>query len=80
MQENIALAIKTALEENKDKFVEKSRTIDADLKRPDLFSLSNETELFSKLLSARVSKTLTDVVPRQIIGFCNLIKLCNFLR
>ena len=46
MQENIALAIKTALEENKDKFVEKSRTIDADLKRPDLFSLSNETELF----------------------------------
>ena len=46
MQENIALAIKTALEENKDKFVEKSRAIDADLKRPDLFSLSNETELF----------------------------------
>ena len=46
MQENIALAIKTALEENKDKFVEKSRTIDADLKRPDLFSLYNETELF----------------------------------
>ena len=30
MQENIALAIKTALEENKDKFVEKSRAIDAD--------------------------------------------------
>ena len=46
MQENIALAIKTALEENKDKFVKKSSTIDADLKRPDLFSLSNETELF----------------------------------
>ena len=46
MQENIALAIKTALEENKDKFVEKSSTINADLKRPDLFSLSNETELF----------------------------------
>jgi len=46
MQENIALAIKTALEENRDKFVEKSSTIDADLKRPDLFSLSNETELF----------------------------------
>ena len=46
MQENIALAIKNALEENKDKFVEKSRAIDADLKRPDLFSLSNETELF----------------------------------
>ena len=33
MQENIALAIKTALEENKDKFVEKSRAIDADLKQ-----------------------------------------------
>ena len=46
MQENIALAIKTALEENKDKFVEKSSKINADLKRPDLFSLSNETELF----------------------------------
>ena len=46
MQENLALAIKTALEENKDKFVEKSSTINADLKRPDLFSLSNETELF----------------------------------
>ena len=46
MQENLALAIKTALEENKDKFVEKSSKINADLKRPDLFSLSNETELF----------------------------------
>ncbi len=46
MQENIALAIKTALEENKDKFFEKSSSINADLKRPDLFSLSNETELF----------------------------------
>ena len=46
MQENIALAIKTALEENKDKFIEKSSNINADLKRPDLFSLSNETELF----------------------------------
>ena len=46
MQENIALAIKNALEENKDKFVKKSSAIDADFKRPDLFSLSNETELF----------------------------------
>ena len=46
MQENIALAIKTALEENKDKFVEKSSNNNAYLKRPDLFSLSNETELF----------------------------------
>ena len=46
MQENIALAIKTALEENKDKFVEKSSNVNADLKRPDLFSLSNDTELF----------------------------------
>ena len=46
MQDNIALAIKTALEENKDKIVEKSSKIDADLKRPDLFSLSNDTELF----------------------------------
>ena len=46
MQENIALAIKNALEENKDKIVEKSSNIEADLKRPDLFSLSNDTELF----------------------------------
>lgn len=46
MQDNIALAIKTALEENKDKIVEKSSKIDADFKRPDLFSLSNDTELF----------------------------------
>ena len=46
MQENIALAIKTALEENKDKIVEKSGKIYTDLKRPDLFSLSNDTELF----------------------------------
>ena len=46
MQENIALAIKTALEENKEKIAEKSIKINADLKRPDLFSLSNDTELF----------------------------------
>jgi ribonucleoside-diphosphate reductase alpha chain len=46
MQDNIALAIKTALEENKEKIVEKSSKIDSDLKRPDLFSLSNDTELF----------------------------------
>ena len=46
MQENIALAIKTALEENKAKIAEKSIEVNADLKRPDLFSLSNDTELF----------------------------------
>jgi len=46
MQDNIALAIKTALEENKEKIVKKSSKIDSDLKRPDLFSLSNDTELF----------------------------------
>ena len=46
MQDNIALAIKNALEENKDKIVEESSKINADLKRPDLFSLSNDTELF----------------------------------
>ena len=46
MQENIALAIKTALEENKEKIAEKSIKINGDLKRPDLFSLSNDTELF----------------------------------
>ena len=36
MQDNIALAIKNALEENKDKIVEESSKINADLKRPDL--------------------------------------------
>ena len=36
MQENIALAIKTALEENKAKIAEKSIEVNADLKRPDL--------------------------------------------
>ncbi|WP_440695027.1 ribonucleoside-diphosphate reductase subunit alpha [Candidatus Pelagibacter sp. HIMB109] len=46
MQDNIALAIKNALEENKDKIVEESSKINDDLKRPDLFSLSNDTELF----------------------------------
>ena len=46
MQENIALAIKTALEENKAKIAEKSIEVNADLKRPDLFSLSSDTELF----------------------------------
>ena len=46
MQDNIALAIKNALEENKEKIVEESSKINADLKRPDLFSLSNDTELF----------------------------------
>jgi ribonucleoside-diphosphate reductase alpha chain len=46
MQDNIALAIKNALEENKDKIVEESSKVNADLKRPDLFSLSNDTELF----------------------------------
>ena len=46
MQENIALAIKIALEENKEKIAEKSSKVNTDLKRPDLFSLSNDTELF----------------------------------
>ncbi len=46
MQDNIALAIKNALEENKAKIIEKSSIIEQDIKRPDLFSLTNETELF----------------------------------
>ena len=46
MQDNIALAIKTALEENKDKIPEKSGKNVTDLRRPDLFSLTNDTELF----------------------------------
>ena len=46
MQDNIALAIKNALEENKDKIAEESSKFNADLKRPDLFSLSKDTELF----------------------------------
>jgi len=46
MQDNIALAIKTALEENKDKLVQNFNKTDTDSKRPDLFSLTNDTELF----------------------------------
>ena len=46
MQDNIALAIKTALEENKDKLVQNFSKTDTDSKRPDLFSLTNDTELF----------------------------------
>ena len=32
------------------------------------------------MFSAKVSKTLTDVVPRQIIGFRDLLKLFNLRR
>ena len=46
MQDNIALAIKTALEENKDKLVQNFNKTDTDSKRPDLFRLTNDTELF----------------------------------
>ena len=60
MQENIALAIKTALEENKEKIAEKSIKINADLKRPDLFSLSNDTELFQN------EKGITIKIDRSI--------------
>ena len=46
MQENLALAIKNAVESNSADIIKKSNENLQDLKRPDLFSLTNETELF----------------------------------
>ena len=46
MQDNIALAIKTALEENKDKLVQNFNKTDTDSKRPDLFSLTTTQNYF----------------------------------
>lgn len=46
MQENLALAIQNAVENDTSNIIKKSNENLQDLKRPDLFSLSNETELF----------------------------------
>ena len=46
MQENLALAIKNAVESDESNIIKKSNENLQDLKRPDLFSLTNETELF----------------------------------
>jgi len=46
MQENLALAIKNAVESKTSDIIKQSNENLQDLKRPDLFSLSSETELF----------------------------------
>ena len=46
MQENLALAIQNAVENDTSNIIKKSNENLQDIKRPDLFSLSNETELF----------------------------------
>ena len=46
MQENLALAIKNAVESKTSDIIKQSNRNLQDLKRPDLFSLSSETELF----------------------------------
>ncbi len=46
MQDNLALAIKNAVESKTSDIIKKSNENLQDLKRPDLFSLSSETELF----------------------------------
>ena len=46
MQDNLALAIKNAVESKTSDIIKQSNENLQDLKRPDLFSLSSETELF----------------------------------
>ena len=46
MQENIALAIKNAVEKNQSDIIKDSTKNLKDIKKPDLFSLTNSTELF----------------------------------
>ena len=46
MQENLALAIKNAVENDKSNIIKKSNENLKEFKKPDLFSLTNETELF----------------------------------
>jgi ribonucleoside-diphosphate reductase alpha chain len=46
MQENLALAIKNAVESKTSDIIKKSNENLQDLKRPDLFSLTSDTELF----------------------------------
>ena len=46
MQENIALAIKNAVEKNQSDIIKDSTKNLKEIKKPDLFSLTNSTELF----------------------------------
>ncbi len=46
MQENLALAIKNAVENDTSNIIKKSNENLKEFKKPDLFSLTNETELF----------------------------------
>ena len=59
MQENLALAIKNAVENDTSNIIKKSNENLQDLKRPDLFSLSNETELFQneKGITIRIDRS-----------------------
>jgi len=59
MQENLALAIQNAVENDTSNIIKKSNENLQDLKRPDLFSLSNETELFQneKGITIRIDRS-----------------------
>ena len=59
MQENLALAIQNAVENDTSNIIKKSNENLQDLKRPDLFSLSNDTELFQneKGITIRIDRS-----------------------
>ena len=59
MQENLALAIQNAVENDTSNIIKKSNENLQELKRPDLFSLSNDTELFQneKGITIRIDRS-----------------------
>ena len=59
MQENLALAIQNAVENDTSNIIKKSNENLQDLKRHDLFSLSNDTELFQneKGITIRIDRS-----------------------
>ena len=59
MQESLALAIQNAVENDTSNIIKKSNENLRDLKRPDLFSLSNDTELFQneKGITIRIDRS-----------------------
>ena len=59
MQENLALAIQNAVENDTSNIIKKSNENLQDLKRPDLFSLSNDAELFQneKGITIRIDRS-----------------------
>ena len=73
MQENLALAIQNAVENDTSNIIKKSNENLQDLKRPDLFSLSNDTELFQneKGITIRIDRSrdskLTDFGKATLI-------------